>query len=78
MSSNLSPENEQFVKHELESGTYGSRDELVDDAIRLLKRRRELERDIQAGIESGPSVPGEVVFERLEARIKNIARQEQS
>lgn len=77
MSSNLSPENEQFIQHELESGTYRSRDELVDNAIRLLKRRRDLARDIQAGIESGPSVPGDQIFERLEARIKDIARQGQ-
>jgi len=75
MNSNLSPENEQFVQYELEIGTYKNRDELVDDAVRLLKHRRDLQRDIQAGIDSGPSIPGEDVFERLEARAKEIVRQ---
>lgn len=75
MNSNLSPENEQFVQYELEIGTYKNREELVDDAVRLLKQRRDLQREIQAGIDSGPSIPGEDVFERLEARAKEIVRQ---
>jgi putative addiction module CopG family antidote len=75
MSSGLSPENEQFIQHELECGAYASREELVDEAIRLLKRRRELERDIQAGINSGPFIPGEEVFARLEKRIKDLGLQ---
>lgn len=75
MNSNLSPENEQFVQYELEIGTYKNREELVDDAVRLLKLRRDLQREIQAGIDSGPSIPGEEVFERLAARAKEIVRQ---
>lgn len=76
MSSDICPENEQFIKHELESGTYRNRGELFDDAISLLKRRRELERDIQAGINSGPSIPGAEVFRRLEERVQNLARED--
>jgi hypothetical protein len=37
MSSNICPENEQFIEHELESGTYQNRGELLDDAVRLFK-----------------------------------------
>lgn len=74
MSSGISPENEQFIEHELESGAYQSRDELLDEAVRLLKRRRELQRDIQAGIDSGPSIPGSEVFARLEKKADRLTQ----
>ena len=75
MASEVSPENEQFIQHELESGAYQNRAELLDEAVRLLKRRRELQRDVQAGIDSGPSVPGSEVFRRLEKKAHKPARQ---
>ena len=75
MASEISNENEQFIQHELESGTYRNRAELVDEAVRLLKRRRELQRDIQAGIDSGPSIPGSEVFRRLEKKARQLADQ---
>ena len=75
MASEVSPENEQFIQHELESGTYQNRAELLDDAVRLLKRRRELQRDIQAGTDSGPSIPGSEVFRRLEEKAQRLAQQ---
>lgn len=74
MAGNISPENEQFIQHELASGTYGSRDELLDEAVCLLKRRRELQREIQAGIDSGPSVPAADVFDRLDDKAQRLAR----
>ncbi|HUT91123.1 MAG TPA: hypothetical protein VMY37_16590 [Thermoguttaceae bacterium] len=73
--STISPENEQFIQHELESGTYQNRGELLDEAVGLLKRRRELQRAIEAGIDSGPSIPGSDVFRRLEEKAKQLARQ---
>jgi len=75
MAGEVSPENEQFIQHELEVGTYQNRTEFLDEAVRLLKRRRELERDIQAGIDSGPSVPGSEVFRRLEKKAQDLAQQ---
>ncbi len=76
MSSDISPENEQFIEHQLESGTYRSREELLDEAVRLLKRRRELQEAIEAGIESGPSVPSSEVFRRLEEKLKGLDAQD--
>ena len=73
--STISPENEQFIQHELEAGTYQNRGELLDEAVGLLKRRRELQRAIEAGIDSGPSIPGSDVFPRLEEKAKQLARQ---
>ena len=75
MASEVSPENEQFIQHELESGSYQNRAELLDEALRLLKGRRELQRDIQAGIDSGASIPGSEVFRRLEKKAEGLAQQ---
>lgn len=73
MAANISPENEQFIQHELESGIYQNRGELLDEAVSLLKRRRDLEREIQAGIDSGPGVPAAEVFARLEQKARQLA-----
>ena len=73
MASDISPENEQFIQHELESGVYRARGELLDDAVSLLKRRRELQREIQAGVDSGPGIPADEVFARLENRARKLA-----
>jgi hypothetical protein len=72
MAGNISPENEQFIQHELESGTCQSREQLLNDAVALLKRRRELQCEIQAGINSGPSIPASEVFPRLEQKAKRL------
>ena len=49
----LSPELQQLVEQSLASGNYGSRDELLMEAVRLLARRdqqrEELRRQIQIG-----------------------------
>ena len=74
MNSDVSPENEQFIQHELESGVYQTRGALLDDAVGLLKRHREFQRDIQAGIDAGPSIPGSEVFRRLEKKAQDVAR----
>jgi Arc/MetJ-type ribon-helix-helix transcriptional regulator len=75
MASDISPENEQFIQHELESGAYRSREALLDEAVALLKRRRELQWEIQAGIDSGPSIPASEVFPRLEDKAKRLAQE---
>jgi antitoxin ParD1/3/4 len=73
MASDISPENEQFIQHALESGVYRGRGELLDEAVTLLKRRRDLQREIQAGIDSGPGVPAGEVFARLEDKARKLA-----
>lgn len=73
MASDISPENEQFIQHELESGVYLEHDELLDAAVGMLKRRRDLQREIQAGIDSGPGVPAAEVFARLEQKARALA-----
>lgn len=74
MASQISTENEQFIQHELESGVYQTREELLDEAVTLLKRRADLKREIQAGIDSGPSIPGNEVFAILRAQLEKSSR----
>jgi Arc/MetJ-type ribon-helix-helix transcriptional regulator len=73
MAIDISPENEQFIQYELESGAYAGRGELLDEAVGLLKRRRELQREIQAGIDSGPGVSASEVFARLRQKARQLA-----
>ena len=51
MSSNLSPENEQFLEHVISLGIYHNRGEALDKAVELLRRREQLIRDVDEGIE---------------------------
>jgi Arc/MetJ-type ribon-helix-helix transcriptional regulator len=51
LSSNLSPENEQFIEQAVAVGMYHDRDEALDRAVELLRRREQLIRDVNKGIE---------------------------
>jgi antitoxin ParD1/3/4 len=67
---------ERFVKKQIESGRYSSASEVVRNALRLLEEQEEqreaqiknLREKVQEGIDSGPGVPAEEVFSRLEAK----------
>ena len=73
---------EQFIKTQLESGRYSSASEIVRDALRLMEEREQLRQiqleqlrqQIQAGIDSGPSIPAEEVFDRLSAKYQAVAQ----
>ncbi len=51
MNANLSPENEQFLDRAVAVGMYHNRDEALDKAVELLRRREQLIRDVNKGIE---------------------------
>jgi antitoxin ParD1/3/4 len=71
---------ERFVKKQIESGRYSSASEVIRDALRLLEEQEELRQaqiqnlrgKIQEGINSGPGVPAEEVFNRLEAKYTKL------
>ncbi len=73
---------EQFIKTQLESGRYSSASEVVRDALRLMEEREQLRQiqleqlrqQIQAGIDSGPGIPAEEVFDRLSAKYQAMAQ----
>jgi antitoxin ParD1/3/4 len=51
MATDLSPENEQFIQTAIASGLYHNRGEALDMAVDLLKKREQLIRDVNLGIE---------------------------
>ncbi len=67
---------ESFVQKQLKSGRYNSASEVVRDALRLMEEREELRtvqlenlrKQLKAGIDSGPGIPADKVFDRLEAK----------
>ena len=71
---------ERFVKRQVESGRYSSATEVVRDALRLLEKREELREaqiknlreQVQAGVNSGPGIPADEVFDRLEGKYRNL------
>ncbi|MCW6054007.1 type II toxin-antitoxin system ParD family antitoxin [Lyngbya sp. CCAP 1446/10] len=78
----LKPEYEEFIRSQIQSGKYGSVEELIGEAILLLKQREqrieELRQKIAVGtaqIAEGQVTDGEVVFARLQ---ENIDKMQQS
>lgn len=73
---------ESFIKQQLESGRYASASEVVRDALRLLEEREELRETqlrhlrarLQEGVDSGPGIPADKVFDRLEAKYSDLAK----
>ncbi len=74
---------EAFIKQQIESGRYSSASEVIRDALRLLEEREELKetqiialrKQIQEGKESGPSIPADKVFDRLEAKYRKLTNE---
>ncbi len=60
MASDISPSNEQFIEHAILAGRFGSRSELLDAAVSLLRDEEETLAAIREGlasIERGEGVP---------------------
>ena len=80
MNISLTPHLEEMIRAKIASGSYNSASEVVREALRLLEeedqlrslKMQRLRKDIQEGLESGPSR----VFDPKE--IKRAAREEKS
>jgi antitoxin ParD1/3/4 len=73
---------DRLVGRLLKSGRYNSKSEVIREGLRLLEAReqtraiqlQELRKAFREGIESGPGIPAEEVFDRLEAKYKKMAK----
>ncbi len=80
----LTPQLEEMVKAKVSSGMYNSASELIRDALRLLDERDQvrelrleaLRKAVQEGIDSGPGIPAEEVFDRLESKYLSLAEKQ--
>jgi putative addiction module CopG family antidote len=67
----------QFVQAVISSGRCRSETEVVGEALRVFQefeqRRTRFRDDILDGMNSGESIPGDEVFERLERRAAELA-----
>jgi antitoxin ParD1/3/4 len=77
----LKSEQEQFIRSQIESGEYQTADDVISEAFKLLAARanriEQLRQKIAVGtveIANGQITDGELVFERLQAKIDLIGR----
>jgi antitoxin ParD1/3/4 len=79
MNVSLAPQLEELVRQKVEAGLYSSAEEVVAEALWLLDQRDKklaaLRKDIEEGLNSGPSGPFDV--ERIIARgYERLAKQQ--
>ena len=73
---------ETFIKAQIQQGRYASASEVIRDGLRTLEEREKframkleaLRAEIQKGANSGPGIPAEEVFTRLEAKYQRMAQ----
>ncbi|MGK7899007.1 MAG: type II toxin-antitoxin system ParD family antitoxin [Xenococcus sp. (in: cyanobacteria)] len=85
MTIQLKPEQEKFIQEKIASGEYSNADDVISQAFKLLeareKRIKELTDKIAVGTEqiaNGQVTDGEIVFDRLQEKINQIAGEQNS
>jgi antitoxin ParD1/3/4 len=80
MNIELKSEQEQFIRSQIDRGEYLTAEDVISEAFKLLEAKahkiEELRQKIAVGtqeIANGQMTDGEVVFERLQAKIAQIA-----
>jgi antitoxin ParD1/3/4 len=78
----IKPELEQFIQAQLASGRFTNADDVITEAFKLLQEREqrleELRQKISVGTEQiakGQITDGEIVFARLQEKIRLIAEE---
>ena len=82
MSITLKQEQEKFILDKLQQGKYSSADELLTTAFQLLEENEQKQQEIiwlrekilegKQQMEEGKMTDGEVVFQRLEEKLKRM------
>ena len=78
MNISLTPELEKFVQGKVATGRYHSASEVIREGLRLLEEQEQLREvkltalreEIQKGLASGSSIPGEKVFQELREKAR--------
>ena len=85
MTIQLKPEQEKFIQEKIASGEYSNADDVISQAFQLLEARetkiKELKNKIAIGTEqiaNGQLTDGEIVFDRLQEKINQIAGEQNS
>jgi antitoxin ParD1/3/4 len=83
MNIQLKPEQEKFIQEKIASGEYSNADDVISQAFKLLEIRerkiKELKDKIAVGTEQiakGQVTDGEIIFERLQEKINQIAEEQ--
>jgi antitoxin ParD1/3/4 len=81
MNIQLKSEQEQFIRSQIDRGEYQTAEDVISEAFKLLEAKtnkiEELRQKIAVGtaeIANGQTTDGEMVFERLQAKIAQIAQ----
>jgi Arc/MetJ-type ribon-helix-helix transcriptional regulator len=62
MSTNLSPENEAILADAVAQGVYSNANQALDEALRLLRKKLEIERALTVGMESGEPIEANAAY----------------
>ena len=80
MNIQLKPELEQFIQVQIATGKFATVDDAINQAVKLLEEREqrleELRHKLASGTEQiarGQVTDGEIVFAKLQEKIRNIA-----
>jgi len=64
---------ENFIREEVANGTYQSREDILDEALRLLRNQHALRAEIRKGLaelDNGKGIPAKDVFAELRTRLE--------
>ena len=82
MNIQIKPEHEQFIQAQIATGRFTSAEDVINEAFKLLeeqeKRLEELRQKIAVAteqIKQGRVTDGEIVFARLQEKIRKIAEE---
>ncbi len=78
----LGPRFEAMMAELIKSGRYNSKSEILRDGLRMVEEREtkflseleELREAVRLGEDSGPGIPAEAVFDRLEVKYQQMAK----